>query len=331
VRRERLALATHLLNRRSDAMKYLVTGVAGFIGSHILDALLAQGHEVVGLDSLLTGHRKNFAHNEGKFEFIEGDIRDLDTCHRAVKGVDHVIHQAALGSVPRSVAEPLLSHEINTTGTLNMLIASRDAGVRSFVFAASSSYFGDTEELPKHDQMPPRPLSPYAVTKVTCEQYLSVFAGTYGLNTVGLRYFNIFGPRQDPNGPYAAVIPKFIDSILSGQPPTIYGDGEQTRDFTYIANVVWANIEACKRAEACRGRVFNMACGDRITLNQLYDIIAGHLGSDMRPIYGPPRVGDIRDSLADISVARELLGYTPLVQVHDGLKQTVEWFLANRG
>jgi UDP-N-acetylglucosamine/UDP-N-acetylgalactosamine 4-epimerase len=312
-------------------MKYLVTGVAGFIGSHILDALLEQGHEVVGLDNFFTGHRRNIAHHEGEFEMIEGDIRDLETCKRAASGVDHVIHQAALGSVPRSVAEPLLSHEINTTGTLNMLVAARDANVSSFVFAASSSYFGDTEELPKHDNMPPRPLSPYAVTKVTCEQYLSVFAGVYGLNTVGLRYFNIFGPRQDPNGPYAAVIPKFVDAILDGQPPTIHGDGEQTRDFTYVANAVWANIEATKRAEACRGRVFNMACGDRISLNQLYDIIAEKLGSPLRPIHGPPRVGDIRDSLADISVARELLGYTPLVEVHEGLSRTVEWFVANRG
>jgi UDP-N-acetylglucosamine 4-epimerase len=312
-------------------MKYLVTGVAGFIGSHILDALLEQGHEVVGLDNLFTGHRKNFAHHEGKFEFIEGDIRDLATCQRAVNGVDHVIHQAALGSVPRSVAEPLLSHEINTTGTLNMLVAAREASVSSFVFAASSSYFGDTEELPKHDGMPPRPLSPYAVTKITCEQYLSVFATAYGMNTVGLRYFNIFGPRQDPNGPYAAVIPKFVDAILSGEPPTIHGDGEQTRDFTYVANAVWANIEATKRAADIRGSVFNMACGERISLNELYDKIAARLGSDMRPIHGPPRVGDIKDSLADISTARRLLGYTPLVNVDEGLERTVDWFAANRG
>ena len=309
-------------------MRYLITGVAGFIGSHLLETLLEQGHEVVGLDNFMTGHRHNIEPFLSDFEFIEGDIRDLEACQRACKGADHVLHQAALGSVPRSIQDPILSHQINTTGTLNMLVAARDAEVDSFVFAASSSYFGDTEVLPKHDGMRPRPLSPYAVTKVTCEQYLGVFASVYGMNTVGTRYFNIFGPRQDPNGPYAAVIPKFVDLLLDGKAPTINGDGGQTRDFTYIANAVAANIAASKNAEKARGKVMNVACGDRISLNELYGEIAKALGTDIKPIYGPPRAGDIRDSLADISQAKEFIGYEPLVSWQDGLIKTVDFFKA---
>lgn len=312
-------------------MKYLITGVAGFIGSHLLEALLERGDEVVGLDNFLTGHRHNIAPFEGDFELIEGDIRDLDVCKRACEGVDHVLHQAALGSVPRSVEDPITSHEINTTGTLNMLVAARDAEVDSFVFAASSSYFGDTDELPKHDQMPPRPLSPYAVTKVTCENYLSVFASVYGMNTVGTRYFNIFGPRQDPNGPYAAVIPKFIAILLDGGTPTIHGDGGQTRDFTYIANAVQANLKASEHAERARGQVMNVACGERISLNELYENICEHLGIERPAEHGPPRPGDIRDSLADISRARELIGYDPEVDWREGLRRTVEFFEARHG
>jgi nucleoside-diphosphate-sugar epimerase len=315
-------------------MRYLVTGVAGFIGSHLLETLLERGDEVVGLDNFLTGHEHNIAPFRNDFEMIEGDIRDPEACARACKGVDHVLHQAALGSVPRSVEDPLLSHQINTTGTLNMLIAARDAEVSSFVFAASSSYFGDTDELPKHDQMPPRPLSPYAVTKVTCEQYLSVFSGVYGLPTVGLRYFNIFGPRQDPNGPYAAVIPKFVDLLLDGKTPTINGDGGQTRDFTYIRNAVLANLAAAENASMASGEIMNIACGDRISLNDLYAEITKLLGIDRAPIHGPERAGDIRDSLADISKAKELIGYEPEVTWQDGLIDTVEFFKqkhANQG
>ena len=309
-------------------MRYLITGVAGFIGSHLLETLLKQGHEVVGLDNLMTGHRHNIEPFLSDFEFIEGDIRDLSTCHKACRGVDHVLHQAALGSVPRSVEDPILSHTINTTGTLNMLVAARDAEADSFVFAASSSYFGDTEVLPKHDEMPPAPLSPYAVTKVTCEHYMSVFSGVYGLPTVGLRYFNIFGPRQDPKGAYAAVIPKFIDLLLRGERPTLNGDGTQTRDFTYIDNVIRANLSATERAEAASGQVMNVACGDRISLKQLYALLCEHLEIEREPKFGPPRPGDIQDSLADISRAETLLGYEPQVSVYEGLKRTVEFFKA---
>lgn len=308
-------------------MRYLVTGVAGFIGSHLLENLLKEGHDVVGLDNFLTGHRKNIEPFLNDFEFIEGDIRDLSTCQKACQGIDYVLHQAALGSVPRSVADPLTSHTINTTGTLNMLVAARDNEASGFVFAASSSYFGNTPTLPKTDDMPPCPLSPYAVTKVTCEHYMKVFSHVYGLPTVGLRYFNIFGPRQDPNGPYAAVIPKFVDILLDGRAPTIDGDGGQTRDFTFIENVVHANFNAAKFAERASGNIMNIACGDRIDLNLLYNIITEHLGLDTRPIYGPPRVGDVRDSLADISLAKELIDYHPKVDLREGLKRTVAWFV----
>lgn len=309
-------------------MRYLVTGAAGFIGSHLVEELLKRGQEVVGLDNFLTGHRHNVEPFLDKIDFIEGDIRDLETCQRAMLGVDHVLHQAALGSVPRSVEDPILTHTINTTGTLNMLVAAREHQVKSFVFAASSSYFGDAPSLPKTDDMPPRPLSPYAVTKVTCEFYIQVFGQLYGLNTVGLRYFNIFGPRQDPQGAYAAVVPKFIQTLLDGKAPIINGDGKHTRDFTYVANAVEANLLATEHAQAARGQVFNVACGERIDLNFLYDSIKEHLGSELDAIHGPERPGDIRDSLADISTAKQLIGYDPKIDVHTGLKHTVEWFKA---
>lgn len=310
-------------------MRYLVTGAAGFIGSHLVEELLRRGQEVVALDNFLTGHRHNVEPFLDQIEFIEGDIRDLETCRRACLGVDHVLHQAALGSVPRSVEDPILSHTINTTGTLNMLVAAHEHQAKSFVFAASSSYFGDTPTLPKTDDMPPRPLSPYAVTKVTCEHYIKVFGDLYGLPTVGLRYFNIFGPRQDPNGAYAAVVPKFIKLLLDGQRPIINGDGGHTRDFTYVANAVEANLLATERAQEAKGQIFNVACGERIDLNFLYNSIKEHLGTDLEPIYGPERPGDIRDSLADISVAKRLIGYDPKIDVHTGLKHTVEWFKAH--
>lgn len=311
-------------------MKYLVTGCAGFIGSHIVERLVREGHEVRGLDNFATGHRRNIEPFLQDFEFIEGDIRDLEACRKACRGMDHVIHQAALGSVPRSVEDPATSHDVNATGTLNMLIGARDAEAQSFVFAASSSVYGDTPTLPKVETMPKRPMSPYAVTKATCEDYLTVFANLYGLNTVGVRYFNIFGPRQDPNGPYAAVIPKFIKILQKGDVPTIHGDGEQTRDFTYVDNAVDANIRATQNASKAAGVTMNIACGERISVNTLYFTIAEHLGIHKKPEYGPPRAGDVRDSLADISLAKELIGYDPMIDVNEGLKMTVQWFGEHR-
>lgn len=307
-------------------MRYAITGVAGFIGSHLLEHLISEGHEVVGLDNFATGHRHNIAKWAEHFELIEGDIRDPEACARVCKGADHVFHQAALGSVPRSVIDPVTSHDVNTTGTLNMLVAGRDAEVSSFVFAASSAYFGDTETLPKYDTMAPKPLSPYAAQKVMCEQYLSVFSRVYGMPTVGLRYFNIFGPRQDPNGAYAAVIPKFVDTLLRGESPTINGDGEHTRDFTYIDNVVLANMLATQHAQRASGQTMNVACGERISLIQLYRILCEELGVEREPIFGPERAGDIRDSLADTSRAAELLGYAPVVYSREGLTRTVAHF-----
>lgn len=307
-------------------MKYLVTGVAGFIGSHLLENLLKEGHEVIGLDNLSTGHRHNFEKYSQDFQFIEGDIRNLKTCHESCKGVDYILHQAALGSVPRSVEDPILSHDNNATGTLNMLVAARDANVSSFVFAASSSAYGDTPVLPKVETMPMRPMSPYAVTKAMGEYYLNVFAKLYDMNTVGVRYFNIFGPRQDPNGMYAAVIPKFVDILLDGNAPIIHGDGKQTRDFTFVANAVSANLLAAKNAERAKGEIVNIACGDRISINQLYFGIADRLGIDRKPAYGPSRAGDVKDSLADVTKAKKLIDYEPLIPHEEGLDITVEWF-----
>lgn len=311
-------------------MTYLVTGCAGFIGSHIVETLIERGEDVRGLDNFSTGHRHNIEPFMNDFEFIEGDIRDLETCKSACEGVDYVLHQAALGSVPRSIEDPITSHEANATGTLNMLVAARDAGVKSFVFAASSSAYGDTPTLPKVETMPNRPMSPYAVTKSTCEQYCKVFSDLYDLDTVCVRYFNIFGPRQDPDGPYAAVIPKFINILLDGRTPTIHGDGEQTRDFTFVANAVDANIKAALNASDAAGEVINIACGERISLNELYRLIAKNLDLDVEPNHGPPRPGDVRDSLADISKARRLIGYEPLVDHETGLEETTRWFVENR-
>lgn len=311
-------------------MRYLVTGCAGFIGSHLVERLIADGADVVGLDNFATGHRHNIASMLGDFELIEGDIRDLDTCRRACVGVDYVLHQAALGSVPRSIEDPIATNQSNVDGTLNMLVAARDADVASFVFAASSSAYGDTPTLPKHEAMPKRPMSPYAVTKSTCEDYLSVFHRLYDMATVGLRYFNIFGARQDPNGPYAAVIPKFIRILQAGETPTIHGDGEQTRDFTYIDNAVAANLLGAQHAARANGATVNIACGERFSLNQLYQMIADNMGIDRAPDYGPPRRGDVRDSLADINLAGELIDYQPSVDVEEGLARTVRWFEEHR-
>jgi len=307
-------------------MRYLVTGAAGFIGSHIVEELVERGEEVVALDNLSTGYMRNVEEFLDDIEFVEGDIRNLETCHEVCDGVEHVIHQAAIGSVPRSVEDPIRSHASNATGTLNMLVAARDAEADSFVFAASSSVYGNADELPKVETMPLRPMSPYATSKACCERYLKNFADIYELNTVGVRYFNIFGPRQDPEGPYAAVIPKFVNLLVEGEAPTIHWDGEQTRDFTYAANAVQANLKACENAERAAGEVMNIGCGERISINTLYEIIADELGTDIEPEYGEKREGDVRDSLADISKAQTLIGYEPKVDVREGLARTVEWF-----
>ncbi len=309
---------------------FLVTGVAGFIGSNLAEALLARGHRVRGLDNFLTGKPENLEGLDG-LEFLEGDVRDPGACREACEGVDYVLHEAALGSVPRSIEDPALSNECNVTGTLNLLVAARDAGVKRFVFAASSSAYGDTPTLPKVEDMRPQPLSPYALTKLAGEEYCRLFFELYGLETVSLRYFNVFGKRQDPFSTYAAVIPKFVSALLRGEPPEIYGDGEQTRDFTYIADVVQANLRACEAPREACGQVYNVAYGERISLNALYREIAGLLGVDLEPRYGPPRPGDVKHSLADIGKARRLLGYEPAYDVRRGLAEAIAWYRENLG
>jgi nucleoside-diphosphate-sugar epimerase len=308
---------------------YLVTGGAGFIGSHIVDELLRRGETVRVLDNLATGKRENLEHCLERIDFIEGDIRDLETCRRACAEVDFVLHQAALGSVPRSIADPLTSHDVNVTGTLKMLVAGRDAGVKRFVYAASSSTYGDHPELPKVEDRIGNPLSPYAVTKYADELYARVFGRCYGLETVGLRYFNVFGPRQDPFSQYAAVIPLFVSALMRGEAPTINGDGEQTRDFTYVGNAVEANLLACAAPAEAVGEVFNIACNERTSLNRLYRRLQELLDSDIAPLYGPSRVGDVRDSLADIDKARRLLGYKGEIKFDEGLRRSIEWYRKN--
>jgi nucleoside-diphosphate-sugar epimerase len=303
---------------------YLVTGGAGFIGSHLTEELVRRGHRVRVADSLITGKRENLAHISG-IEFLEGDLADLEFARRAVDGVEYVLHQAAIPSVPRSVKDPILSNRANVDATLNTLLASRDAGVRRLVFAASSSAYGDTPTLPKHEGMATNPLSPYALQKVIGEQYLQMFTRLYGLETVSIRYFNVFGPRQDPNSPYSGVIAVFATSVLENRPPTIYGDGEQTRDFTYVANVVDGVLKACEAPRAS-GEVINVATGGRISLNELFEVMRKLVGADVRPNYGEARAGDVRDSQADITKARELLGYEPIVSFEDGLRQTIDWY-----
>ena len=310
--------------------RYLVTGGAGFIGSNIAHRLVEQGHYVRIIDNFSTGKRENIADIADKIDLIEGDIRYLNTVTKAMDGIDYVIHQAALPSVPRSVETPIESNDVNINGTLNILYAAKEAGVKRLVYAASSSAYGDTPTLPKVETMKPNPLSPYAVNKLTAEMYCSVFTRVYGLETVALRYFNIFGPRQDPNSYYSAVIPKFIKALLLDQPPIIFGDGEQSRDFTYIENVINANLLACKAPAEAAGHVVNIACGERITLNQLVQELNELLGKDIHPTHGAPRAGDIKHSLADISLAGKLIGYKPEVKIPEGLKRTVEWFLENK-
>ncbi|MGZ8431375.1 MAG: SDR family oxidoreductase [Candidatus Deferrimicrobiaceae bacterium] len=311
-------------------MFYLVTGGAGFIGSNLASSLLAKGRRVRILDNFLTGKKENLAglaerYGEA-FELVDGDLRDLEVTRRAAEGVEYVLHQGALPSVPRSVADPVLTNEINVGGTLNLLVAARDAGVRRVVFAASSSAYGDTPELPKRESMTPNPKSPYAAQKLAGEQYMRIFHEVYGLETVSLRYFNVFGPNQDPASMYAAVVPRFITSVLSGTPPTIYGDGLQTRDFTYIDNVVQANLRACEAPKDACGRVFNIACGERISLLDILEIVYKQAGRRVAPKFEPSRPGDVRDSLADISLAKDLLGYEPQVGFPEGLSRTFDFF-----
>ena len=307
---------------------YLVTGGAGFIGSNLARKLAADGINVRVLDDFSTGKRENIAGIEG-LEVIEGSLLDSDCVKKALEGAEYVLHQAAIPSVPRSIADPLKSNEANVTGTLNLLEAARASGVKRFVFAASSSAYGDTEVLPKVENMPPDPLSPYAVGKYTGELYARVFASIYKLPTVSLRYFNIFGPYQDPASEYAAVIPKFIQLMLKGESPVIYGDGEQSRDFTYIDNAVEANLLACRSGKVGAGEVINVACGERYSLNDLVQILNEIMGTGIEPLYSEARPGDVKHSLADITRARELLGYKAGVDFREGLKRTVEWFSSN--
>jgi len=305
--------------------KYLVTGGAGFIGSHIVETLVERGDAVRVLDNLTTGKKENLEAVAGRIEFVEGDIRDPETCARAVKGVDHVLHEAALASVVRSVEDPLLTNAINVTGTLNMLLAARDAGVKSFVLASSSAVYGDDPAMPKVEGREGRPLSPYAVSKLVDEKYAQAFHALYGLNTVALRYFNVFGPRQDPFSQYAAVIPLFITKILGGERPVVYGDGEQSRDFIFVENVVRANIEAAGSASAA-GEVLNVACGDGMTVNGLLKAVNEVLGTKIEAVHADPRPGDIKHSTADIRKARRLMDFTPSVSFMDGLRETAAWY-----
>jgi UDP-glucose 4-epimerase len=301
----------------------LVTGGAGFIGSHLVEALLGAGHAVRVVDNLSTGRRANLSHLEGRYEWVEGDLTDFGVARRAAEGVEFVFHEAAIPSVPRSVREPLLSHASGPTATLNMLEASRQAGVRRFMFAASSSAYGDTEALPKHEGMLPRPLSPYAVGKLAGEHYVSVYARTMGLDGVSLRYFNVFGPRQDPSSPYSGVISKFAMEMSQGRRPLIYGNGLQTRDFSYVDNVVAANLAAMRAERPLDGAVLNVGTGGRVSLLDLVAAVNRVLGTDLEPRFEPPRTGDVRDSQASLERAREVLGYEPVVGFEEGLRRTL--------
>jgi len=304
----------------------LVTGGAGFIGSHLAERLVTLGAKVRILDNLTTGKRQNLASFAHQVELLEGSLTDLATVRKAIAGVAVVFHQGALPSVARSVEDPLTTHQVNATGTLLLLLAAREAKVKRVVFASSSSVYGDTPTLPKREDMPPNPQSPYALSKLIGEQFCRLFWQLYGLETVSLRYFNIFGPRQDPTSQYAAVIPRFITALLRGERPTIYGDGEQTRDFTFVDNCVQANLLAAT-AEGVAGEVFNVGAGKQTSVNELFRLIRSLVGvNDIEPLYAPPRLGDVRHSLADITKARERLGYEPSVLLEEGLERTIAWF-----
>ncbi len=330
-------LAARLQQNRAT---WLVTGAAGFIGSNIVEALLRNGQQVVGLDNFATGHQRNLdelarllpSEYTGSFRMIEGDIRDREACSAAVEGVDFVIHQAALGSVPRSLADPLTSHDVNITGFLNMLDAARRTGARRFIYAASSSTYGDSPDLPKREDRIGNPLSPYAATKLADEIYAAVYARSYGFKATGLRYFNVFGPRQDPNGAYAAVIPKWTAAMMTGETVTINGDGQTSRDFCYVANAVQANIRAALAGDEAQGEVYNVAVGERTSLLELFGLLGQtlelhqiHYGQE--PVLADFRPGDVRHSLADISKARGLIGYEPTHRIHQGLEQAMPWYV----
>ncbi len=320
--------------------QYLVTGGAGFIGSHLVETLLKGGEQVTVLDNFSTGKEDNLLFVDelslppGGYTLVRGDIRDLTTCQEACRGIDFVLHQAALGSVPRSIDDPVTTNEVNIQGTLNMLVAARDARVKRFLYASSSSVYGDpassginqAEVRPKVESQIPNPQSPYAVSKLTGEYYCRVFSKVYHLETISLRYFNVFGERQDANSHYAAVIPKFISALVNGQAPTIFGDGEQSRDFTYVENVVQANLKGCSTSSDIPDSVFNIACGERTTLNALFAILCKIMDSKQQPHYVPPRPGDVKHSLADISKAAAAINYNPSVTIGEGLKKTVNWF-----
>jgi nucleoside-diphosphate-sugar epimerase len=311
--------------------RFLITGIAGFIGSTLAHTLVEQGHEVRGIDNLSTGSLDNLTGLGGRINFQQMDLQDVSGMKSACEGVDFILHQAALASVPRSVKDPLASHQSNLNGTLNLLIAARDARVRRIVYAASSSAYGDQPTQPKQEDMSPLPLSPYAVQKLACEYYIQAFFRTYGLEGICLRYFNIFGPRQAADSPYSGVIAKFTTSMMAGETPTIFGDGFTSRDFNYIDNAVSANLLACQApSSVATGRVFNIGTGESHTLNEVYTVIADLLGFTGKPVYGFPRAGDIRHSLADISRATKELGYQPKAHLHDGLQKTVAWYLAER-
>ena len=308
---------------------FLVTGGGGFIGSNLVEMILCKGDAVRVLDNFATGRRANLESGAawakaggGSFELQEGDIRDLATCRRALAGVDYVLHQAAIPSVQRSVKDPISSNDVNVSGTLNLLVAARDEKVKRFVMASSSSLYGESETLPKVESMPSAPISPYGLQKLAGETYCGLFHRLYGLPAIALRYFNVFGPRQDPTSEYSAVIPLFINAIKNGAQPTIFGDGQQTRDFSYIANVVQANLRSCEAGPAAHGGAFNIACGERISLNDLVSILGEFAGRRVEPAYAPHRAGDIKHSLAGIEKAQQFLGYVPEVSVRDGLRRT---------
>lgn len=306
-------------------MDFLVTGGAGFIGSHLVHRLVELGHSVRVLDDLSSGKRENLADVLSKTDWIQGDMADPATARRACRGVEVVLHEAAVPSVPKSVDDPVTSHRSNVEGTFQLLLAARDEKVRRFIYAGSSSAYGESPTLPKVESMPTDPLSPYAVQKLTGELYCRAFAKCYGLQTLTMRYFNVFGPRQDPRSQYAAAIPAFVTAILQDRPPTVYGDGEQTRDFTYIENVIHANLLAA-RARQTNGEVINVACGGRISINQIIADINRYFGKNIKPSYLPERQGDIKHSAADISLARRVIGYEPVVSTLEGLKLTMDWY-----
>ncbi len=340
------AYAAACANLRAAPKTWLVTGAAGFIGCNLAEALLNLDQRVIGLDNFATGHQRNLdevresvgAARWGNFRFIRGDIRKLEDCQAACKGVDYVLHQAALGSVPRSLEDPLATHAANNTGFLHMLVAARDAGVQRFVYAASSSTYGDHPGLPKVEDVIGKPLSPYAVTKYVNELYADVFGRSYGTQSLGLRYFNIFGRRQDPNGAYAAVVPKWVASMIKNEPVYINGDGETSRDFCYIDNVIQANLLAATTANPdAVNQVYNVAVGDRTTLNDLFEAIRANLAQryphllDFQPTYRDFRKGDVRHSLADITKAKTLLGYAPSHRIREGLREAMDWYVAHLG